>query len=103
MAVLGSIGVITEIPNAFERLDKEGVRFIPVTAGEYKRNLTPFKKPTKEDENKLKEDLGLVWTEFKSFVKEQRPVLDIEKYGTGETWFGRDALKRNLCDEIANS
>eukprot|EP00746_Dinoflagellata_sp_MGD_P006132 gnl/MRDRNA2_/MRDRNA2_111939_c0_seq1.p1 gnl/MRDRNA2_/MRDRNA2_111939_c0~~gnl/MRDRNA2_/MRDRNA2_111939_c0_seq1.p1 ORF type:complete len:703 (-),score=148.19 gnl/MRDRNA2_/MRDRNA2_111939_c0_seq1:34-2142(-) len=103
MAVLGSIGVITELPNAFSRLDKEGIRFLTVTAGEFKRTLTPFKKPTREDELKLKEDLGMVWTEFKSFVKDQRPVLDVEQYGTGETWFGNDALQRNLCDEIANS
>lgn len=103
MAVLGSIGVITEIPNAYQRLEKEGLRFLTVTAGEYKRTLTPFKKPTSEDELKLKEDIGMVWSEFKSFVQEQRPVLDVEKYGTGETWYGREALNRKLCDEIANS
>jgi signal peptide peptidase SppA len=103
MAVLGSIGVISELPNAYERLEREGLRFLTVTAGPYKRTLTPFKKPTKEDQAKLTEDLGMVWSEFKSFVQEQRPVLDVEKYGTGETWFGKEALRRQLCDEIANS
>jgi signal peptide peptidase SppA len=103
MAVLGSIGVIQELPNAYERLTKEGLQFITVTAGQYKRTLTPFKKPNKEDEAKLKEDIGMVWSEFKSFVQDQRPALDVEKYGTGETWYGNEALKRNLCDEIANS
>jgi signal peptide peptidase SppA len=103
MAVLGSIGVISEQPNVYKRLDKEGIQFLTVTAGEYKRTLTPFKKPTPEDKKKSEEDLGMVWKEFKNFVQEQRPVLDVEKYGTGETWFGNDALKRNLCDEIANS
>ena len=43
-AVLGSIGVITEIPNVYERLKKEGIEFSTVTAGKYKRTLTPTKK-----------------------------------------------------------
>eukprot|EP00747_Dinoflagellata_sp_TGD_P166178 gnl/TRDRNA2_/TRDRNA2_188561_c0_seq1.p1 gnl/TRDRNA2_/TRDRNA2_188561_c0~~gnl/TRDRNA2_/TRDRNA2_188561_c0_seq1.p1 ORF type:complete len:768 (-),score=147.43 gnl/TRDRNA2_/TRDRNA2_188561_c0_seq1:230-2347(-) len=103
MAVLGSIGVISELPNVYERLNKEGIEFLTVTAGEYKRTLTPFKKKTREDEEKAKEDVGMIWTEFKTFVQEQRPVLDVAKYGTGETWYGRNAMERNLCDELANS
>merc|ERR1711933_173621 len=59
--------------------------------------------PTPADEEKLKEEIGMVWSQFKSFVREHRPAFDVEKYGTGETWFGGDALARNLCDELANS
>lgn len=32
-AVLGSIGVISDIPNVYERLKQEGVEFQTVTAG----------------------------------------------------------------------
>ncbi|GAB5358939.1 hypothetical protein AAMO2058_000501900 [Amorphochlora amoebiformis] len=71
-AVLGSIGVVTQQPNVYERLNREGVEFLTVTAGKYKRTLTPFKKPTDEDFAKTKEDLEAIWTLFKDFVKNQR-------------------------------
>eukprot|EP00747_Dinoflagellata_sp_TGD_P042073 gnl/TRDRNA2_/TRDRNA2_141860_c3_seq1.p1 gnl/TRDRNA2_/TRDRNA2_141860_c3~~gnl/TRDRNA2_/TRDRNA2_141860_c3_seq1.p1 ORF type:complete len:475 (-),score=70.07 gnl/TRDRNA2_/TRDRNA2_141860_c3_seq1:184-1608(-) len=103
MAMLGSIGVVVEVPNLYERLKREGVRFLTLTAGKYKSILSPFTQPKAKDEQKCKEQLKRVWSQFKSFVKEHRPALDVERYGTGETWMGRDALERKLCDEIANS
>jgi len=99
-AVLGSIGVISDIPNVYDRLKKEGIEFQTVTAGKYKRTLTPTKKPTKEDFDKSKKDIEQVLTLFKSFVGTNRPELDIDAVATGETWFGEDALERKLCDEI---
>lgn len=74
--------------------------FQTITAGKYKRTLTPTKKVTDEDVQKSKEELEQVLTLFKSFVKENRPSLDIDSVATGETWFGEDALKRGLCDEL---
>ena len=74
--------------------------FQTVTAGKYKRTLTPTKKVTKEDVEKQKEDLEDILTLFKAFVKENRPSLDIDTVATGETWFGEDALERGLCDEL---
>lgn len=74
--------------------------FQTITAGKYKRTVTPTKKITKEDVQKSKEDIEDVLKLFKTFVKENRPSLDIEKVATGETWFGTDALALNLCDEI---
>jgi ClpP class serine protease len=74
--------------------------FQTVTAGKYKRTLTPTKKVTDEDLEKSKEDLEQVLTLFKAFVKENRPSLDIDTVATGETWFGEDALKKGLCDEL---
>ena len=99
-AVLGSIGVISEIPNVYERLKKEGVEFQTVTAGKFKRTLTPTKKIEKADVEKSKADIEDVLTLFKTFVKQQRPKLVIDEVATGETWFGADALKRDLCDEL---
>lgn len=99
-AVLGSIGVISELPNVYERLKTEGIEFQTVTAGKYKRTLTPTKKVTKEDFEKSKQDLEQVYNLFKDFVKDNRPSLDIESVATGEVWFGKDALDRGLCDEI---
>ena len=99
-AVLGSIGVIAEQPNVYERLKKEGVEFTTVTAGEYKRTLTPTKKITKEDFDKSKRDVKEIFDLFKAFVAAQRPSLDIDAVATGETWFGDDAVERKLCDEL---
>jgi len=74
--------------------------FQTVTAGKYKRTLTPTKKVTKEDIDKQKEDLEDILVLFKDFVKQNRPTLNIDSVATGETWFGEDALKMGLCDEI---
>jgi len=102
-AVLGSIGVISEQPNVYERLNREGVEFLTVTAGKFKRTLTPFKKPTTEDFEKSKQDIEQVFLLFKDWVRDQRPSLDIDAVATGETWFGRDALQRKLVDELVTS
>lgn len=100
-AVLGSIGVISDLPNVYERLKKEGVEFQTVTAGKYKRTLTPTKKVTPEDIEKTKGDLEGILTLFKGFVAQNRPSLDIDDVATGETWFGEDALAKGLCDELS--
>ena len=102
-AVLGSIGVISEIPNAYERLQREGIEFQTITAGKFKRTVTPTKKITKEDIKKSEADIAEIFNLFKGFVKRQRPQLDIDHVATGETWFGEDALARGLCDEIGTA
>jgi len=99
-AVLGSIGVISDLPNVYERLKREGIEFQTVTAGKYKRTLTPTKKVTDEDLKKSKEDIEEILKLFKAFVGGNRPSLDIDDVATGETWFGDDALDKGLCDEL---
>ncbi|KAL9187158.1 hypothetical protein ACHAXT_010878 [Thalassiosira profunda] len=102
-AVLGSIGVISEVPNAYERLKQEGIEFQTITAGKFKRTVTPTKKITKEDLKKSEQDIGEIFDLFKSFVKSQRPQLDIDDVATGDTWFGEDALAKGLCDELGTA
>lgn len=99
-AVIGSIGVITEIPNVYERLTKEGIVFNTVTAGKFKRSLTPTKKTTEEDIEKTKADLEDILTLFRNFVGRNRPNLDLDKVATGDTWFGPDAKDIGLVDEL---
>jgi len=99
-AVLGSIGVISEIPNVYERLQKEGIEYQTVTAGEFKRTITPTKKVTKEDLGKAKDEIAQILRLFKGYVAANRPSLNIDEVATGETWFGEDALEKGLCDEI---
>merc|ERR1740138_2032063 len=92
-AVLGSNGVITEIPNVYE-----GVEFSTVTAGKYKRTLTPTKKIEEADLTKTKEDIEGILSLFKRFVADNRPQVDIDAIATGETWLGPDALSRQMVD-----
>ena len=56
-AILGSIGVLAQIPNFNRMLDSHGVDFEQITAGKYKRSVTMFGKNTDEDRAKLKEEL----------------------------------------------
>lgn len=102
-AILGSIGVLAQIPNFNRMLDSHGVEFEQVTAGKYKRTVTMFGKNTDEDRAKLKEELEDVHTLFKDAVGKYRPELDLEKIATGEHWYGTRALELGLADEIKTS
>ena len=102
-AILGSIGVLAQIPNFNRLLDSHGVDFEQVTAGKYKRTVTMFGENTDEDRAKLKEELEDVHTLFKSAVSAYRPSLDLEKIATGEHWYGTRALDMGLADEIKTS
>jgi ClpP class serine protease len=74
--------------------------FQTVTAGKFKRTLTPTKKVSKDDMAKSKEDIEEIFQLFKGWVAQNRPQLNIEEVATGETWFGPAALEKGLCDEI---
>ncbi|MGB5354158.1 MAG: protease SohB, partial [Woeseia sp.] len=102
-AILGSIGVIAQLPNFNRMLDSHGVDFEQVTAGDYKRNVTMFGKNTDEDRARLKEQLEDVHTLFKSAVSRYRPDLDLAKVSTGEHWYGTRALELGLADELLTS
>lgn len=102
-AILGSIGVIAQIPNFNRMLDSHGVDFEQVTAGPYKRNVTMFGKNTDEDRARLKEQLEDVHDLFKAAVSKYRPALDLQKVATGEHWYGTRALELGLVDELRTS
>lgn len=102
-AILGSIGVLAQIPNFNRALDSHGVDFEQVTAGKYKRTVTMFGKNTDEDRAKLKEELEDVHALFKGAVARYRPDLDLERVATGEHWYGARALEMGLADELRTS
>ncbi len=102
-AVVGSIGVIGQMPN-FNRLLKEHhIDFEQHTAGEYKRTLTVLGENTDKDRQKFKMDLEDIHSLFKQFVSENRKQLDIDKVATGEYWYGRRAVALNLIDALQTS
>ncbi len=102
-AILGSIGVLAQIPNFNRMLDSHGVDFEQVTAGKYKRTVTVFGENTDEDRAKLKEELEDVHTLFKDAVLKYRPDMDLEKIATGEHWYGTRAVGLGLADAIRTS
>jgi serine protease SohB len=102
-AILGSIGVLAQLPNFNRMLDTHGVDFEQITAGKHKRTVTMFGKNTDEDRAKLKEELEDVHALFKDAVGKYRPGLDLEKVANGEHWYGTSALKLGLADEIRTS
>ncbi len=102
-AVLGSIGVVAQVPN-FNRLLKEhNVDFELYTAGQYKRTVTMFGENTEEGKAKFEEELQQTHVLFKHFVEKYRPQLNVEKVATGEHWYGQDSLDLNLVDKLQTS
>ncbi|MBY6189104.1 protease SohB [Microbulbifer agarilyticus] len=102
-AMLGSIGVVAQLPNFHRLLQRNDVDFELFTAGEYKRTVTMFGENTPEGKEKFQNDLEEIHTLFQHFVHEYRPQLDIAKVATGEVWFGQRALDLALVDELKTS
>ena len=102
-AVVGSIGVVAQLPNFHRLLEKSGVDYELHTAGEYKRTLTLFGENSEAGREKLRQQLEDTHVLFKDFIREHRPDLDLAKVATGEYWHGRQALELGLVDEIKTS
>ena len=102
-AIIGSIGVLAQVPNFNKLLKNKGVDFEQHTAGNYKRTVTMFGENTDKDREKLGEQLEDIHMLFKDFIVSQRKNVDIEKVATGEYWYGKSALDLNLVDQIMTS
>ncbi len=102
-AIVGSIGVLAQLPNFHRFLEARGVDFEQVTAGRHKRTLTIFGKNTDEGREKLKEEIEEIHALFKAQIAAHRPQLDIDNVATGEYWHGTRALELGLVDELKTS
>lgn len=102
-AIIGSIGVVAQLPNFNRLLKKNDVDFEMHTAGDFKRTLTVFGENTDEGRQKFQSELEEVHVMFKDFVLGNRPDLDIEKVATGEYWYGSKAQELHLVDKIQTS
>ena len=102
-AILGSIGVVAQLPNVNRLLKKHDIDFEVLTAGEYKRTLTVFGENTEKGREKFQEDLDITHQLFKNFVSRYRPQLAIDEVATGEVWLGVAALDKQLVDELQTS
>lgn len=102
-AILGSIGVVAQLPNVNRLLKKHDIDFEVLTAGEYKRTLTVFGENTEKGREKFQQDLDITHALFKNFVANYRPQLAIDEVATGEIWLGVAALDKQLVDELKTS
>lgn len=102
-AVVGSIGVIAQLPNFNKLLKKHDIEFEQITAGEFKRTLTMFGENTDKARDKFKSEIEETHDLFKQFIAEHRPSLALDQVATGEHWFGKQALELGLVDEIGTS
>lgn len=102
-AIIGSIGVLMQLPNFHRMLEQKGIDFEQITAGKYKRTLTLFGENSEEGREKMKEELAEVHELFQRQIRELRPEVDLDQVATGEHWYGSQALDLKLIDEIGTS
>jgi len=102
-AIIGSIGVVAQLPNFNKLLKKHNVDFEQITAGQYKRTLTLFGENTPSSRQKVQDEVNEVHKLFKDFIKEQRPQVDLEQVATGEYWHAKKALDLKLVDTLRTS
>ena len=102
-AIIGSIGVIVQLPNFHRVLKKHDVDYEMISAGEFKRTLTTFGEITDKSREKVQEDVQIIHDIFKTWVKEHRASVDIDKVATGETWLGSQAKEKYMVDDIRTS
>ncbi len=102
-AILGSIGVVAQMPNFHRLLQKNNIDVELMTAGEYKRTLTMFGENTDKGRKKFQEDIESIHQAFRDYVLSHRNHLDIDKVATGEHWLAADAINLNLVDKLQTS
>ncbi|SFM79924.1 protease SohB [Nitrosomonas communis] len=102
-SIIGSIGVIAQIPNFNKVLKKHNIEFEQFTAGEFKRTVTMFGENTNEAKAKFREEIEDIHLLFKDFIVQHRPEVDIVQVSTGESWHGTRALEKKLVDELKTS
>jgi len=102
-AIIGSIGVVAQIPNFHRLLEKNNIDYELLTAGDYKRTLTMFGENTEAGRQKFQEDIEKIHHAFKNYVLRNRTQLEIEKVSTGEHWLATDAFDLKLVDKLMTS
>jgi serine protease SohB len=102
-SIIGSIGVIVQLPNFHRLLKDKNIDFEQITAGQFKRTLTVFGHNTEEGREKMHQEIEEIHSLFKNLIKEYRQDIDIDRVATGEHWLGTQALALKLVDELRTS
>lgn len=102
-AIIGSIGVVAQLPNFNRFLKKHSVDIELITAGKHKRTLTLLGENSDEGREKFTENLQDIHLAFKQNIKTHRPTVDLDEVATGDYWLGGQAYTLKLVDEIKTS
>ncbi|MDF1761125.1 MAG: protease SohB [Coxiellaceae bacterium] len=102
-AIIGSIGVLMQLPNVHRFLKKKDIDFEQLTAGQFKRTLTVFGENTEKGREKMQHEIDETHELFKSHIKQCRPIVDLEQVATGEHWYGQQAIDYKLVDQLQTS
>lgn len=102
-AILGSIGVVAQVPNIHRLLKKHEIDYEEITSGEYKRTVSVLGEITEKGRQKFTQQIEDTHSLFKDFVSKERPQLNVDAVSTGEYWFGFRAHELKLVDEIQTS
>ena len=102
-AIIGSIGVVAQMPNFHRLLKKNNIDVELLTAGEYKRTLTMFGENTSKGREKMQEDLEQIHVNFRDYILANRDNIQIDQVATGEHWLAADALDLHLVDGLKTS
>ena len=103
LAVIGSIGVVGQVPNVHRLLKRFDIDVLEMTAGTNKRPVSLIGPLTDQGIETFKKQLSDTHRLFRDHVHRFRPQLDIEAVSNGDIWHGVDALTHGLIDEIATS
>jgi protease-4 len=101
---VGSIGVIMEVANVEELLNKVGISFTTLTTGAYKDAGSPYRSLTETETAMLNEQLTVIYDQFITDVAEGRdlPETKVRELATGWVWLGSEALDLGLVDSLGN-
>ena len=102
-AVVGSIGVIAQVPNLHRLLKKNDIDYEEITAGEFKRTVSMLGEITPAGREHFREKLDATHVAFKDFVAKYRPGLAIDKVANGDFWYGSEAVALGLVDALQSS
>lgn len=102
-SIVGSIGVVAQVPNFNKFLKQRDVEFEEHTAGDCKRSLTMFGENTDQKREKFSQKLDVTHKLFKEHIKSYRPTIDIDKVADGDYFYTKESvelLNNNLIDKI---
>jgi serine protease SohB len=102
-AMIGSIGVVAQIPNFSRVLKKNDIDVEVMTSGEFKRSVSIFGEITPAGREHFQGKLEETHDAFKRMIAELRPSVAISEVGNGDVWLARDAVALGLVDEICVS
>ncbi len=103
-SITGSIGVIMQIPNLSNLLQKVGIQSVVIKSGQYKDLASATRELTREERKLLQQLIDDIHDQFIQAVMEGRNLSrkQVETVADGRIFTGRQALELGLVDQLGN-